>query len=308
MEARSAPLVIRWKDHAECGVYVKHAGGLPSGFSLGVLGPGGVKMPQTDLDSNVFAHHFRMICGGKLCIGMQPIIEISNDSRNAMHLLNSGFFKGTSDQPNCKVAKGLSCIVLTKNLCDGEEVLLNYTIKEVGALGTPNSKLSPSLAHPQWMRDAARKKVDIPVFLRDIQGKQVFYIVPPSQHPVPLRSVSLTAEGKMALLSSFASVHGHEIDIPVRTPSLSLQTRRDLLNSFYATSVNQSTSGYKVGGGSGASGGGGSGASGGGDDDCKGSGSLARKPTLVLSHTVTATDSGKLVEPTGSPQKVNTLS
>ena len=144
---------------------------------------------------------------------------------------------------------------------------------------------------------------------------------------MPPRSASLTVEGKMSLLSSFASVHDHENchDIPARTYSSSLQTRRNLLDSFYATSVrvNQSsTSDDKDGGGGGGSGGIG------GDNDCEGgcnsddsgcrddddvgsrdrtySGSLSRKPTLVLSHT--ATGSGELVEPTGSPLKVNKLS
>eukprot|EP00808_Paulinella_micropora_P000580 g60848.t1 len=73
--------------------------------------------------------------------------------------------------------------------------------------------------------------------MRDIDGETVFFIRDSSHHPSPLRSVSLSIESKLALLSSFVSdtrVSGHSEVAQLRASSSALPTKRNILDSFLA--------------------------------------------------------------------------
>lgn len=137
-----------------------------------------------------------------------------------------------------QISKGTPIVTVSTAICKDEEILLNYA---------PNPDLSittlPSDAYPHWLKEAAKQRAKIPVFLYETDIGHVCFIAPEHEHPIPLKSVSLTHEEKLALLSTVSSVtsDGCATSQPVsRSLSMSTEQKMKLLNSVTSVSAAES--------------------------------------------------------------------
>lgn len=229
LRAQRAPVYIGWlpKDSGGgCGLFVD-TDVLPAGFELGELSPGAVRS-QSDTDK-VFSEHYTMKVDGALCTGMHAIGTISNNSRNPMHLINSScssFNSGIPKVANAVVSKHEHTVTLTHDVRQGKQILLRYQQNTNLVLTS-----SPSQAHPQWMKQAASQRANIPVFMLDRpEGAHLYFIVPPEEHPLPLKSVSLSLAQKQDLIRTLSIS-----SMPRLTKQYSMTTdkKQHLLDSVY---------------------------------------------------------------------------
>eukprot|EP00808_Paulinella_micropora_P006344 g2175.t1 len=210
LRAQRAPVYIGWlpKDSGGgCGLFVD-TDVLPAGFELGKLSPGTVRL-QSDTDK-VLSEHYTMKVDGVLCTGMHAISTISDNSRNPMQLINSScsnFNSGIPKVANAVVSKHEQAVTLTHDVRQGKQILLRYQQTANLVLTT-----SPSQTHPQP------------------EGAHLYFIVPPEEHPLPLKSVSLSLAQKQDLIRTLSIS-----SMPRLTKEYSMTTdqKQRLLNSVY---------------------------------------------------------------------------
>eukprot|EP00808_Paulinella_micropora_P024865 g56513.t1 len=240
MTARRAPLEIRWFDDGSgglgCGVFATCF--LSKGYGLGTLLPG--SRLESEMKDTVCVTHYRMLLANRYMVGMQPIQSISECSRNAMHLLNSGFHPDAEGKPTCVLQKhSQHAAVLSRDVLPGEEILLDYRFGNTGTTddGTNERVLGASHVHPRWMQAAARSRRRIPVWMQCRTGEsQIFFVVPEEEHPPMQRSESMGEDTKASLFASFCREQaGSQAPTTAQDPPLTVDSLTDLLGSFAKT-------------------------------------------------------------------------
>eukprot|EP00808_Paulinella_micropora_P001743 g80740.t1 len=152
-----APVQVGWirqqGRESRCGLFATKD--LPAGFKLGLLHPGSSRLSDlgASLPHRAANVHFRMRTAEGAVAGLQPIIAISSQCFNAMHLLNSAL-RSVGTDPNAKVAKGTNVVTLSQPVAAGEEILLQYLTKPILESIGDESIPSAAQAHPTFMKTA----------------------------------------------------------------------------------------------------------------------------------------------------------